>query len=63
MISRYKPGSGKGKRERLVLGIIMGRTTSLLYMERVDNPNLEDHIGHRVRQMHSLIQVSLYMPN
>ena len=29
-ISQYKPGSGKGQRESLVLGIIMGRTTPQL---------------------------------
>ena len=62
-ISQYKPGSGKGKRERLVLGIIMGRTTPVLYMERVDNPNLEYNNGYRGRQMHGIIQGNLYVPN
>ena len=58
-ISQYKPCSGKGQRESLVLGIIMARKTPLPYMKRVENPNLQDHNFHRGRQMHGIIQGSL----
>ena len=44
-----------------MLGVIMGRTTPLIYMERFANTKLEGRSGHRGGQMNEIVQGSLYM--